>query len=197
MDVKTLKGETKEQPRGIYTSPAKKGSFGFDKLTLSQRVGHKGVATEYEYLHDPAALHEANKLAEREAERKARVTEKPFKPAAPPKKGGPAVAANVQMQWGGARLQSRLHTHTSTHPHIAQVGLVFPTPPSARGRAWLANGSTCPTRLRQLGETVPSQTRLIVQRLRHSSPAMPWPTAAWRRSPTSMTPKSPNSSEYA
>ncbi len=45
-DKSLKKGEVPGQPRGLYTSPAKKGSFGFNKLTISQRVGAKGVATE-------------------------------------------------------------------------------------------------------------------------------------------------------
>jgi hypothetical protein len=40
------KGEVAEKPRGIYTSPAKKGTFGFNKFTLSERAGFKGVAQE-------------------------------------------------------------------------------------------------------------------------------------------------------
>jgi hypothetical protein len=44
--VQTKKGDVPGQPRGIFTSPAKKGTFGFDNLTLSQRAGVKGVAAE-------------------------------------------------------------------------------------------------------------------------------------------------------
>ena len=35
------KGEIPEVPRGFYTSPGKKGTFGFNKFTLSERQGHK------------------------------------------------------------------------------------------------------------------------------------------------------------
>ncbi len=45
-EAKKTRADIKEVPKGIYTSPAKKGSFGFDKLTLSQRAGPKGIATE-------------------------------------------------------------------------------------------------------------------------------------------------------
>jgi len=81
------KGEVPEQPKGIYTSPAKKGTFGFNKTTLSERTGYKGVATEYEYQHDPASLRQEKEWEEREASRKAKVTELPFKPSNPAKKG--------------------------------------------------------------------------------------------------------------
>lgn len=85
------KGEITQHPKGIYTSPAKKGTFGMDKFTISQRAGHKGVATEYEYQHDPLSLLQEKQRLEREKDQKARVSEKPFKPAAPPKKGGYGV----------------------------------------------------------------------------------------------------------
>jgi len=41
----------------------------------------------YEYQHDPAALKEARQRANREADRKAKVTEAPFRPSNPTKKG--------------------------------------------------------------------------------------------------------------
>jgi hypothetical protein len=46
VEEKKKKGEIPEKPRGIYTSPAKKGTFGYNKTTLSERMGPKGVATE-------------------------------------------------------------------------------------------------------------------------------------------------------
>lgn len=47
IEVKKKKGEIPEQPKGIYTGPAKKGTFGYNKTTLSERMGYKGVATEW------------------------------------------------------------------------------------------------------------------------------------------------------
>ncbi len=46
VETKKLKGQIPSQPKGIFTQPAKKGSLGFNKTTLSERVGYKGVATE-------------------------------------------------------------------------------------------------------------------------------------------------------
>lgn len=51
--VKLKKGDVPQMPRGIFTSPAKKGTFGMNKFTLSEKVGYKGAQGEYEYLHDP------------------------------------------------------------------------------------------------------------------------------------------------
>lgn len=85
--VPKKKGEVAQQPKGIYTNPPKRGTFGMNKYTLSERQGYKGVATEYEYQHDPTDLHKARRMAEIEAHHKACVTELPFKPSNPPKKG--------------------------------------------------------------------------------------------------------------
>jgi hypothetical protein len=39
--VPKKKGEIPTVPKGIYTSPGKKGTFGFNKFTLSERQGYK------------------------------------------------------------------------------------------------------------------------------------------------------------
>lgn len=78
MDVKKKKGEVEIPPKGIYTSVPKKGTFGMNKFTLSERQGYKGVATEYEYFHDPMP-DSKKRLEALEEERKKRVTEAPFR----------------------------------------------------------------------------------------------------------------------
>lgn len=89
--VPKKKGEIPEKPKGIYTNPPKKGSFGMNKFTLSERQGYKGVATEYEYQHDPTDAHKDQRMAGIEAHHKACVSELPFKPSNPAKKGGAGV----------------------------------------------------------------------------------------------------------
>ncbi|KAK9837436.1 hypothetical protein WJX81_002227 [Elliptochloris bilobata] len=37
------KGEHVKQPRGVYTTPMKRGGYGYNKTTLSEIHGHKGV----------------------------------------------------------------------------------------------------------------------------------------------------------
>lgn len=37
------KGEHVVQRRGVYTAPMKRGGFGYNKTTLSEIQGHKGV----------------------------------------------------------------------------------------------------------------------------------------------------------
>ena len=47
----------------------------------------QGVATEYEYQHDPEDLHKQRRMDAIAAHHKACVTDKPFKPCNPAKKG--------------------------------------------------------------------------------------------------------------
>jgi hypothetical protein len=56
------KGEVQSIPRNIVTGPSKKGGFGFNKTTLSERKGATGVAGEYAYMADP--IHEATRQKE-------------------------------------------------------------------------------------------------------------------------------------
>jgi len=72
------KGDATSELRGIFTSPSKRGTFGYPKTTLSQRVGAAGVAGEYAYVADPI----------REAKRQPPSTDSkdPFRPVNPPKK---------------------------------------------------------------------------------------------------------------
>jgi len=79
--VKLKKGEVPQMPRGIFTSPSKKGTFGMNKFTLSEKMGYKGVCTEYEYLHDPESDLKKKKKEEMEAHRKACTSEQAFKPS--------------------------------------------------------------------------------------------------------------------
>ncbi|KAG1661493.1 hypothetical protein FOA52_010208 [Chlamydomonas sp. UWO 241] len=76
------KGDFPEKPKGIYTSPGKKGTYGMNKYTLSERAaGVKGVANEYAYEHDPDTEKRARHLAEMEASHKAMASDHPFVPS--------------------------------------------------------------------------------------------------------------------
>ncbi|PNH11892.1 hypothetical protein TSOC_001211 [Tetrabaena socialis] len=88
--VQKKREDIKGEPKGFYTSPAKKGTFGYNKTTLSERTGYQGVATEYEYQHDPEELQRQRRVQEREADHAARQAP-PFRPANPPKRGGAGV----------------------------------------------------------------------------------------------------------
>lgn len=85
------KGDYDTGPPNMYTNPGKKGSYGFNKTTIGERLSHKGVAGEYEYKADPF---DAGVQAVREYEktkRDTRITDLPFRPANPPKRGGYGV----------------------------------------------------------------------------------------------------------
>lgn len=87
-EAKIKKGEYTSTPPNIYTSPGKRGTFGFNKTTLSERQGAKGVAGEYQYQPDPFDLG-IKSVQEYEKEKRAqRISESPFKPSNPSKRGG-------------------------------------------------------------------------------------------------------------
>ena len=88
---KTRSDVPEQHYKNIVTGPGKKGTYGFNKTTLSERQGHKGVATEYEYQHEPEELQRQRRKQEREADLAARPTTLPFKPVNPPKRGGAGV----------------------------------------------------------------------------------------------------------
>eukprot|EP00976_Prorocentrum_cordatum_P080733 1184090-Prorocentrum_minimum.AAC.1 len=47
------KGDFESEPRNIVTNPAKKGTFGFNKTTLGERIGFGGAVGEYSYAPSP------------------------------------------------------------------------------------------------------------------------------------------------
>jgi len=85
------KGDFEVGPRNIVTNPSKKGTFGFRGTTLGEKTGSGGAIGEYSYVGDKYDL---ARRAEIEASKKSvedRVTDKPFKPTSPPKRGGAGV----------------------------------------------------------------------------------------------------------
>ncbi|WIA38406.1 hypothetical protein OEZ86_001732 [Tetradesmus obliquus] len=95
VEIKRKKGEVQGTPKNIVTGPSKKGGFGFNKTTLSERQGALGVAGEYQYLADP--IHQATRKPADAA------AVKPFRPANPPPTGGPGtVTRNLLGRAAGA-----------------------------------------------------------------------------------------------
>eukprot|EP00882_Tetradesmus_deserticola_P014108 GHRQ01014996.1.p1 GENE.GHRQ01014996.1~~GHRQ01014996.1.p1 ORF type:complete len:280 (+),score=90.49 GHRQ01014996.1:151-990(+) len=95
VEVKKKKGEVQGTPKNIVTGPSKKGRFGFNKTTLSERQCALGVAGEYQYVADP--IHQATRQPADAA------AVKPFRPANPPPTGGPGtVARNLLGRAAGA-----------------------------------------------------------------------------------------------
>eukprot|EP01023_Acetabularia_acetabulum_P047724 TRINITY_DN5033_c0_g1_i11.p2 TRINITY_DN5033_c0_g1~~TRINITY_DN5033_c0_g1_i11.p2 ORF type:complete len:223 (-),score=34.28 TRINITY_DN5033_c0_g1_i11:168-836(-) len=86
--TKKVKGEVIHATSNIVTNPSKKGGYGISKTTLSEKNKIGGVAGEYLYEADPFGRLYQLQLDESLANRKKRVTEVPFKPSSPSKKGG-------------------------------------------------------------------------------------------------------------
>jgi hypothetical protein len=96
-DTKKLsRADVKHEPYNIVTNPIRKGTFGYVNTTIGvpsaagTRRGWKGVTGEYAYLPDP---YDSTKIAEREFKKKQppQISEVPFRPANPPKRGGPGM----------------------------------------------------------------------------------------------------------
>ena len=100
-DERKKKGEVVGEPANIVTNPMKKGSFGYMGTTLgvpnlgAEKRAWKGVVGEYAYVPDP---YDAARLAEKEWKKKQKgpISDTPFRPANPGKRGGPGM-------WGGHR----------------------------------------------------------------------------------------------
>ncbi|KAL0039285.1 hypothetical protein WJX79_001448 [Trebouxia sp. C0005] len=56
-EARHRKGDIVHPLRQITTNPMKKGGYGFNKTTLSERKGYKGVMGEYEYHANPIDWH--------------------------------------------------------------------------------------------------------------------------------------------
>ena len=55
---KHTKDSIKHESRQIITSPAKRGTYGFNKTTLSERMGAKGVVSEQEGWPGSSCTHQ-------------------------------------------------------------------------------------------------------------------------------------------
>lgn len=80
-DVKLKKGDIPAGKPNLYTSPGKKGSYGFNKTTLSERKGAGGMQGEYRYVATPFGTSASPATT-------ATASDVPFVPCNPPKKGG-------------------------------------------------------------------------------------------------------------
>jgi len=95
LEHKLKREDVKSKPPNIVTAPSKRGSYGTWGTFLGYRKGFKGTAGEYQYLPDP---YDANRMKQIEEIKKARGVEPdrpPFRPANPPKKGGPGYSTRT------------------------------------------------------------------------------------------------------
>ena len=84
-ELKRKKGEYASEKSNLYTSPGKKGTYGTTRTTLSERAGPGGMQGEYSYQPDP--YDRARQLANQARSVAKNVTEQPFVPVNPPKRG--------------------------------------------------------------------------------------------------------------
>mmetsp|Transcript_32491 Transcript_32491/g.92084 ORF Transcript_32491/g.92084 Transcript_32491/m.92084 type:complete len:322 (-) Transcript_32491:182-1147(-) len=101
------KGDFVSMPPNIVTNPIKKGSYGYCKTTLSEKhPGRKtkGVCGEYEYIPDPFEGGGAmNRLSKLQATRSMLVSDLPFKPSSPAKRGTYGyIKTNIGNKAGGS-----------------------------------------------------------------------------------------------
>lgn len=129
IETKKKKGDIIPEPRGMYTNPSKRGTFGFNKTTLSERQGYRGVATEYEYQADPITLAHKRHVEELEADRKARVTELPFKPSHPPRRGHYGVP-NTTLSKGKGVAGEYEYITEGPRPHFTEPPIDRPFKPT-------------------------------------------------------------------
>ena len=99
--TRRTRADVTHMPPNILTTPMKRGTFGVPNTTMgvpmaaATRRTWKGVVGEYAYLPDPYDSARLAAKADREKGPK-NVSEEPFRPGNPSKKGGPG-------QWGGHR----------------------------------------------------------------------------------------------
>lgn len=86
-DLPLKKGDIKDRKPNLYTTPGKKGSYGYIKTTLSEHQGAGGAVGEYQYIAD--AYSRAQELENAIKAKVTRVVDAPFVPSNPPQKGGP------------------------------------------------------------------------------------------------------------
>jgi hypothetical protein len=92
-------------PRQILTNPPKKGTYGFNKTTLGERLGKGGAAGEYNYVSSPYEADRKAKYEEMLAGKAKQPTPNAFRPPNPTKKGGCVTAGRdtrgVRVRAGG------------------------------------------------------------------------------------------------
>jgi len=89
--VPKKKGDFEPGPRNIVTNPLKKGTFGFRGTTLGEKLGRSGAAGEYSYVESRYDLARQKEVADAKESLAKRVSDAPFKPTHPGKKGGAGV----------------------------------------------------------------------------------------------------------
>lgn len=128
-------GLTQDKPRQIITNPPKKGTYGFNKTTLGERLGKGGAVGEYAYVPSPYDADRKAKYEELLKGKEKQPTDKAFRPPNPSKKGGYGFAGTTLGGKGPGVLGEyayKEHGHRDKEPPPPS----FPVPfrPSAPGK---------------------------------------------------------------
>jgi hypothetical protein len=83
------KGDVTFNTSNIKTNPSKKGSYGTIGTTLGEKVGKVGAVGEYKYVGCDYESARKDAAASAKGSREKFVSNEPFKPCSPAKKGGP------------------------------------------------------------------------------------------------------------
>lgn len=113
------KGDYEVGPRNIVTNPSKLGTYGFRGTTLGEKGSAGGAVGEYSYM--PSAYDAARQKEVRDLKQsiEMRVTDKPFKPVSPPKKGGAGVPGRTLDGKGNGvcgEYEYKIHGPTKKEP---------------------------------------------------------------------------------
>lgn len=120
--IQRKKGDTASQRPNLYTSPGKRGTYGFIKTTISAKQNAAGAQGEYAYAAEPCLR------ARTAAEAATSGSEVPFVPSSPAKQGGYGVAkTNIGNKAAGTFGEFAYSEQGSTKASAAGA-LQFETP---------------------------------------------------------------------
>jgi hypothetical protein len=126
-EVKAKKGDFPAEKPNLYTSPAKKGTYGYIKTTLSEKHGPGGMHGEYSYAADP--YDRAHALIVEEKKRAKNVSDLPFRPSNPPKRGTYGYTkTNIGNQATGSNGEYVYEAQGTTAPNRRPCGQKHSSP---------------------------------------------------------------------
>lgn len=159
-EVRLLKGQYPELKANFYTSPAKKGSYGYIKTTLSEQKAAGGLVGEYTYTADPYDAAKVQALAEKKAH--PNISEAPFRPSHPARKGSYGyIKTNVGNTAKGSMGEYAYLPQGDGGPRQVSTKFEIPFVPSAVPK----KGHNCTLSKRAPYEADPDQIKLDARRL--------------------------------
>ena len=106
------KGDVTLKTSNIKTNPSKKGSYGTIGTTLGEKLGKVGAVGEYKYVSCDYEWARKDAVASAKGSREKNVSNEPFKPCSPAKKGGsrlPRADPGAQVETARGLRRVRVH----------------------------------------------------------------------------------------